>query len=141
MKEKQLSRKERRFLQDRQLIMDTAARLFPENGYHNVSIHEIAKKAEFAVGTLYKFFNTKDDLYKSIFVDMIRDLISRNMALLDGKGDVITILRDHLTFVTNTLYQHHSARYESNLVVGIEISVPGSLTNHQNGSEFIKPCT
>ena len=43
--------------------------LFSQKGYHNVSMQEIAEKAEFAIGTLYKFFQNKEDLYKALVLE------------------------------------------------------------------------
>ena len=56
----QLSRKERERLIRRQEILDAGLALFSEKGFHNVSMNEIAQKAEFAIGTLYKFFENKE---------------------------------------------------------------------------------
>ena len=61
-----LSRREREKLWQRKEILAAALTLFSEKGYHNVSMHGIAKKAEFATGTLYKFFSNKEDLYKAL---------------------------------------------------------------------------
>jgi len=69
MKIKKLPRREREKLRHRQEILSTALFLFSEKGYHNVSMHEIAKKAEFAIGTLYKFFQNKEDLYKALVLE------------------------------------------------------------------------
>ena len=66
MEQKILSRKEQEYRRHRQEILDAALELFSEKGFHNVSMHEIAQKAEFAVGTLYKFFENKEDLYKAL---------------------------------------------------------------------------
>lgn len=67
MSEKKLTRRERERLRQRQDILDAAVELFSEKGYHNVSINEIAARSEFAIGTLYKFFKSKEDLYRSLF--------------------------------------------------------------------------
>ena len=64
-----IPRREREKLRHRKEILAAALRLFSEKGYHNVSIHEIAYKAEFAIGTVYKFFKNKEDLYKSLVLD------------------------------------------------------------------------
>ena len=56
MKQIKLSRREREKLRHRKEMLDAALKLFSEKGFHNVSMHEIAQKAEFAIGTLYKFF-------------------------------------------------------------------------------------
>ena len=65
-----LSRRERLNLQQRDEILETALRLFSEKSYPNVSMHEIAKKAEFGMGTIYKFFSSKDDLYRSLILQL-----------------------------------------------------------------------
>ena len=64
-----LPRRERENLRQREEILDTALRLFSEKGYHNVSMQQIAKQAEFGVGTLYKFFANKQDLYKNLIME------------------------------------------------------------------------
>ena len=63
-------RREREKLRQRGEILDAALRLFSEKGYHNVSMHEIAKEAEFGIGTLYKFFRNKEELYKALVMEM-----------------------------------------------------------------------
>lgn len=70
MQGEELPRREREKLRQRQEILDAAVKLFSEKGYHNVSMHEIAKKAEFAIGTLYKFFKNKEDLYKALIMGL-----------------------------------------------------------------------
>ncbi len=66
MKDGKLPRREREKLAQRQEMLSAALELFSEKGFRNVSMLEIAEKSEFAVGTLYKFFRNKDDLYKAL---------------------------------------------------------------------------
>ena len=63
-----LPRREREKLRHREEILEVALELFSNGGYHNVSMNEIAEKAEFAVGTLYNFFKNKEDLYKALML-------------------------------------------------------------------------
>lgn len=63
---RELPRREREKLAQRGEMLATALDLFSKKGYSNVSMQEIAEKAEFAVGTLYKFFRNKEDLYKAL---------------------------------------------------------------------------
>ncbi len=63
-----LPRRERENLRQRGEILQAALRLFSDKGYHNVSMHEIAKEGEFGIGTLYKFFTNKEDLYKAFIM-------------------------------------------------------------------------
>lgn len=69
MANKKLGRREREMLMRRQEILNAALELFSQKGYHNVSMQEVAEKAEFAIGTLYKFFKNKEDLYKALIMD------------------------------------------------------------------------
>jgi AcrR family transcriptional regulator len=69
MEQKKLSRKEREYRRHRQEILQAALKLFSEKGFHNVSMNEIAQKAEFSVGTMYKFFENKEDLYKALVLE------------------------------------------------------------------------
>ncbi len=69
MEDRELPRREREKLTQRQEMLAAALELFSEKGYHNVSMHEIAEKAEFAIGTLYKFFKNKEDLYKALILE------------------------------------------------------------------------
>jgi AcrR family transcriptional regulator len=46
----------------RRHIADTAARLFAERGYEQVTVREVARAAEVAEQTLYNYFPTKEQL-------------------------------------------------------------------------------
>src|ERR1700730_13282697 len=46
----------------RQLIADTAARLFAERGYEHVTVTDVARAAEVAEQTVYNYFPTKEQL-------------------------------------------------------------------------------
>ena len=52
----------------KQSIMDSALRLFAENGFENTSIDCIASHAGISKGLLYSYFKCKDDLLYQILV-------------------------------------------------------------------------
>src|SRR5690348_13608471 len=54
--------RERKTALTRQLIADTAARLFAERGYENVAVTDVAREAEVAEQTVYNYFPTKEQL-------------------------------------------------------------------------------
>ncbi len=47
----------------RRKILDVAVNEFANEGFDNANINTIAKKAEVSVGSLYKYFDTKADLF------------------------------------------------------------------------------
>jgi len=55
-------RKERERQEVRKLILDSAMKLFLEEGYKNVTIRKIAKQIEYSPGTIYLYFKDKDDI-------------------------------------------------------------------------------
>ena len=57
--------RERKKQRTRQLLADTARRLFNERGFEQVSIAEIARVAEVSPATVFNYFPSKEDLVYS----------------------------------------------------------------------------
>lgn len=100
MEDRKPSRREREKLRQRQEVLDVALRLFSEKGYHNVSMHEIAKEAEFAIGTLYKFFRNKEDLYKALIMQLSDRFHGALTEVIEGDAQEIEKLREYLRVKT-----------------------------------------
>src|SRR4030043_2225247 len=92
MEDEKLPRREREKLRQRQEMLAAALDLFSEKGYHNVSMHQVAEQAEFAIGTLYKFFQNKEDLYKALVLgecDKFHDVLVQAMDEADDAGEKV----------------------------------------------------
>jgi AcrR family transcriptional regulator len=96
MKEKTLSRREREKIRQRKEMLAAALELFSEKGFHNVTMHEIAERSEFATGTLYKFFKNKEALYKSLLYEQTDRFDKALTKALEGPGDEIEKLRAYV---------------------------------------------
>src|SRR5919204_696841 len=54
--------RERKKQQTRELLAETARRLFTERGFERVSVAEIAREADVSEKTVFNYFPTKEDL-------------------------------------------------------------------------------
>lgn len=59
---RELNKKERR-----QRILEISDELFSSKGYEKTSISSIAKKAGLGVGTVYNYFESKDDIFTVVY--------------------------------------------------------------------------
>jgi len=96
MEDMKMPRREREKLRQRKEMLAAALGLFSEKGYYNVSMHEIAQKAEFAIGTLYKFFKSKEDLYKALMLEKANKFDDELTKTLKEPDDEIEKLRNYV---------------------------------------------
>ena len=56
------ARRERRIAARKEQILDAAAQVFAEKGFHRATTKEIAEAADVSEGTIYNYFGSKNDL-------------------------------------------------------------------------------
>lgn len=96
MEDMKLPRREREKRRQRQEMLAAALGLFSEKGYHNVSMHEIATQSEFAIGTLYNFFQNKEDLYRALVLEQCDKFEAAIAQAMDKPGDEVAKLRHYV---------------------------------------------
>jgi TetR/AcrR family transcriptional regulator len=96
MSNQTLPRREREKLRQRQEMLAAALDLFAEKGYHNVSMHEIAEKSEFAIGTLYTVFQNKEDLYKALVLEECDSFEEALVQAIETPDDDVEKLRNYV---------------------------------------------
>ncbi|MBI9019232.1 MAG: TetR/AcrR family transcriptional regulator [Phycisphaerae bacterium] len=95
---KPLSRKEREKLKHRQDIMTAALKIFAEKGFHKTTMEDVAKQADFSVGTLYNFFPSKDNLHQKIMEKHLWDYYNQATSIDGSKMDLFDFLTAFLEF-------------------------------------------
>jgi len=93
-------RKEREFQIRRAEIMVAAMRLFAGKGFHNTTMSEIAKEAEFSTGSLYNFFKSKEELYFTLLreeIEKIEARVREQRAKAKGPREDLEAVVDTLT--------------------------------------------
>ena len=87
--------RERKKQQTRQLIADTARRLFAERGFESVPVAEVARRADVSEATVFNYFPTKEDLFYSGLEEFEEKLLA---AVRDRKPgtSVLAAFRDFM---------------------------------------------
>ena len=90
-------------LKNRELLIQTAQRLFAENGVDAVTMSDVAEAAHVGKGTLYRHFASKGDLCHVLIDNDQRDLQNRTFARLreggDAMQDLTWFLREVMAFL------------------------------------------
>lgn len=80
-------------VKNRELLLETARRLFNEQGVDAVSMTTIAQEAGVGKGTLYRHFTNKIDLCEALLDEDQRDLQNRTLQHLSCQGKPLEDLR------------------------------------------------
>jgi AcrR family transcriptional regulator len=88
-------------MRDRQ-ILDAAAALFYEKGFHGVGVDEIGERVGISGPALYRHFAGKDEILATLFNEAMDELISATAAVFDDpQRDLERLIRHHVGFSIN----------------------------------------
>lgn len=74
-------------------IIDAAVKVIARHGYHNAQVSKIAREAEVADGTIYLYFENKDDVLTSLFREKMGRFIAKMEETIHGISDPAEQLR------------------------------------------------
>jgi AcrR family transcriptional regulator len=98
-----LERKEREFNMRRMEILAQAEKVFAMKGFHNVTMAEIAHASGFSIGSLYQFFEGKENLYTTMISEkldlMHTEIRKATNAAKDITGKIEALINAHLRFI------------------------------------------
>jgi AcrR family transcriptional regulator len=80
---KRVDRIERR----RRQVLNAAAQLMQETGYHAMSMQAVAERADISVGLIYQYFGGKEDVLQAVIVDILEDFRDQVPARVEAAGD------------------------------------------------------
>ncbi len=96
-------RKEREFNMRRSEILDAAVKVFAGKGFYNATVAEIAAASGFAIGTLYQFFDGKEQLYTAMLTEKLAMMYGGIRTAVDGEADIIgkieLLVASHFRFI------------------------------------------
>lgn len=77
----------------RRLILEKAARLFATRPFHEVRLEDVAAEAHVGKGTLYVYFNSKQDLHAAMLHEGFAHLVDQIRAHVDAEDDALTTFK------------------------------------------------
>lgn len=87
----------------RRVILNAARKLLLQRGYYNISMRQIAKIADMGVGTIYFYFNSKEEIYATLSEEVF-DLIFSRMSLAAETADTP---REKIRRIADALREFH----------------------------------
>lgn len=130
----------------RNKILKSAVELFSKSNYHAVSMTEIANGADISKGTLYWYFDSKEELFREIAVkgmdyfynqfkriaqtdknseEKINKLIQFVLNTLVEHLNMLDVFRNNIELISNEFKNNVEAKHKKNISIVAEIIKQG----------------
>ncbi len=83
-------------------ILTAALKLFVNQGYHNVSVHDVQKLADVSIGSIYKHFGGKEGIAKALHErllvemnEMVDSVIAQDLTIIEQCNRIIELLFEY----------------------------------------------
>lgn len=98
-------------------IIDAAVQVIAEHGYHQAQVSKIAKAAGVADGTIYLYFNNKEDVLISLFQEKMGRFVDKIRSQMNEATDV----EEKLKILVNMHFKQLSADHKLAIVTQLEL--------------------
>ncbi len=119
-------RKEREFNLRRTEILDAAVKVFAAKGFHTATVAEIAAASGFAIGTLYQFFDGKEQLYTAMLTENLVMMYTDIRKAVEKETDIVRKIE--LLVASHFRYIEENAEFCSIFVRGDYLSLSEGST-------------
>lgn len=99
-------------------ILQSAKKVFEKYGYQKTSIDDIAKEAMIGKGTIYYYFNSKEDIYLAILKKLSNEITS----VIDSKIEETSDIKEKLRLFFIEPFEHFKSHQEILLIAWTEES-------------------
>nr|5GPA_A Chain A, Transcriptional regulator (TetR/AcrR family) [Halalkalibacterium halodurans C-125]5GPA_B Chain B, Transcriptional regulator (TetR/AcrR family) [Halalkalibacterium halodurans C-125] len=98
-------------------IIDAAVQVIAEHGYHQAQVSKIAKAAGVADGTIYLYFNNKEDVLISLFQEKMGRFVDKIRSQMNEATDV----EEKLKILVNMHFKQLAADHKLAIVTQLEL--------------------
>ena len=108
-------------IRNRRLLLDTALRLFQEQGVEAVTMSAIAKEADVGKGTLYRHFADKADLCHALLDEDMREFQSETLTYIRKCSEALVGLRWFVERTAHYVLEHSELLLEASNYSGVDM--------------------
>jgi len=103
-------------------ILDIAAEIFSEKGYHDASIRDLAERAQMSLAGLYYYFRSKEELLFLIqdhaFGAILANLVESLRGVADPRERLRRIVLNHFRYFTQHMAYQKVCAFEQEILQG-----------------------
>jgi AcrR family transcriptional regulator len=136
-----VERKEREKILRREAIINAAEAIFFKQGIENTSMDEIAQMAELSKGTVYLYFKSKDELYRTIilrgFIILKKKLKESALTSDTGYQNVKAISEAYIRFSNEHKGHFDAILYYQNDLFNSRKREPSQVESLEGGNAVI----
>jgi len=85
--------------ENRLFILDAAEAVFAQKGFTAATMDDIAERAQFSKATLYRYFESKLDIFDKIILQTFEDVLKRTKKIRDKETDAASKLKELFEYV------------------------------------------
>ena len=102
------SRRERERARHRQEILDAACEVFSAKGYRSTTIADISKRSEFSIASIYKHFESKEDIYHSLIEDTLEMCYVKLEEAVRGIDSPLAQIRKSIDTIVDMFHENRA---------------------------------
>ena len=115
-------------------IIEAALKVFAKNGFYNSKVSEIAREANVADGTIYLYFENKDDILISLFEEELSNVLDAINGELAKQSDPVRKL-ERFAEVHLNLVKDHQALSE---IIQVEVRQSSKFMKEYKNEKFLE---
>ncbi|MBL7136502.1 MAG: TetR/AcrR family transcriptional regulator [Candidatus Marinimicrobia bacterium] len=109
----------------RKRIITAAIQVFAHDGLSNGKIATIAEKAGIGKGTVYEYFNSKEDIFAAVFHNFFDQLMTGYLPLIEAPMDPKQKIEAIIDFIYDSMEQLLQSRQSQKWLIFMEILLHG----------------
>ena len=87
-------------------LLDAAEEVFGRKGFYATTLKEVAELAGFSVGSVYSFFENKDDLFRQVYLRRGGEFMPAHRAIVESTSPALEVLDDLVRFQVQFFRDH-----------------------------------